>query len=66
MNSLHGIKLQNDEVAVRGQKLTGHRLTFRKRTGQLVLNGEALTRTFLSRRKATEWAETRGAIVSAV
>jgi hypothetical protein len=61
MNSLHGIKLQNDEVAVRGQSLT-----FRKRTGQLVLNGEALTRCFNSRRDATKWAEARGAKVSPV
>ncbi len=61
MNSLHGIKLQNDEVAIRGQTVT-----FRKRTGQLVLNGEPLTMTFLSRRKATEWAEARGAKVSPV
>lgn len=61
MDSLHGIRLRNDEVAVRGQTLT-----FRRRTGQLVLNGEALTHTFLNRRKATEWAERKGAKVSAV
>ncbi len=66
MNSLHGIKLQNDEVAIRGQSKTASTLTFRKRTGQLVLNGEPLTMTFLSRRKATEWAEARGAKVSPV
>lgn len=61
MNSLHGIKLQNDEVAVRGKTLT-----FRKRTGQLVLDGEALTATFTNRRRATEWAQSHRAKVSPV
>ncbi len=61
MNSLHGIKLSNDEAAVRGQLLT-----FRKRTGQLCLKSEALTATFLSRRAATEWATKHGAKVSPI
>lgn len=62
MNSLHGTKIANDERAVRGQTLT-----FRKKTGQLVLNGEALDSvTFLSRRSATDWARRHLAVVSPV
>lgn len=61
MNSLHGIKISNDTAAVRGQSLT-----YRRQTGQLVLNGQALTPTFLSRKLATEWATKHGATVRPV
>lgn len=61
MNSLHGIKISNDEAAIKGRTLT-----FRKRTGQLVLDGQALTPTFTTRRRATEWASKHGATVSPV
>ena len=61
MNSLHGIKIANDERAVRGRELH-----FRRRTGQLVLDGHPLTPTFTSRRRATEWATRNGAKVAAV
>jgi len=61
MNSLHGIKISNDERAVRGQSLT-----WRKSSQQLVLKGELLTCTFVNRKRATEWATKHGATVSPV
>lgn len=62
MNSLHGIQISNDEAAVRGKLLS-----YRKSTGQLLLNNEPLSSvTFLSRKKATDWATKHGARVSPI
>ncbi len=61
MNSLHGIHIANDAAAVRGKTLTWDRTS-----KQLRLGKKRLTQTFLSRKKATEWAVSHGATVSAV
>jgi hypothetical protein len=58
MNSLHGIKIANDEAAVKGKLLN-----WNKTSKQLVLNREPLTSTFTSRKAATEWARKHGATV---
>lgn len=62
MNSLHGIHLQNSEVAARGQTLV-----YNKRTKQLAIKGgDPLTPVFLNRRQATEWAKKHHAMIATV
>lgn len=60
MNSLHGIQLANDAVAVRGKTLKYHRAS-----KQLSLDGTKLTAVFMSRKRATTWATEHGARVAA-
>lgn len=61
MNSLHGIKISNDERAVKGQTLHWH-----AKKKMLSLKGKVLTPAFLNRRTAGDWAKSHGATIAAV